>query len=348
MGAETPTTAQMSLGKSAWLIPLTNKVLKVGGGSHHQNPKYDQVITEQVRFQKQDLYRINQEEKNILNILKSSTSVPSQEVTNIASKLPSAAVPVTGSSQTKKLLIVKKPANTGRDPHSLWGDALKQENPLKIEPIQEGQYYNNDDEAYDFELMLRDDKIPFMMMTNDDPNFDNDSIGEMWSEDQPAMIEDLGFLGDEAGEMMLVDPRDIEGCVEVSEAVNKESDGLSQTPEDEFDLLEFVMSSTIGTEDPVFRSLIGDESLFVQEEEVVDVEPTIGIQDSSDLFLTTINAGEIDLLASFDQSTFEPALPAATVLHPNEEEPQLAEILAKKPRGRPRVPRTSMLKPLPK
>ena len=347
MGAQTPTAAQMSLGKSARLIPLANKVLKVGGGNRHQNPKYDQVITEQARHPKQDLYRINHEEKNILNTLKSispSVSSRSQKVTNIASKLPSAsAVPVTGSSQTKTLLIVKKPASTGRDPLSLWGDALKQENPQKVEPLHEGQNYDDDD-AYDFELMLRDDKIPFMMM-NDDANVDDDSIGEMWSEDQPTMIEDLGFLGDE---MTLVDPRDIEGCISVeAEAVNEDSNGLSQTP-DGFDLLEFVMSSTIGTEDPVFRSLIGDELLFVQEEEVDHAQPTIEAQDSADLLLTTIDADEINLLASVDQSTFEPALPAVAVVLPKEEEPELSEVPAKKPRGRPRVPRTSMLKPLPK
>ena len=229
----------------------------------------------------------------------------------------------------KKQLVSKKQANTARDHLSLWGDVEDfQKSPIEYS-IQESRFT-------DFELLP--DNNPLTMT-------DDGSIDEIWSSDQAMMIvdeDDLQIIGGDdvtAEDMMMVDPRDIEGYIvtEEIEIPNVDSSPDLSLP-DGFDLLEFVMDSTIGADDPVFRSHIDDESLFAQDETAV--------QNISVDLLSTIDSDQISFLTSAisaDQvESNEPSLPAVV---PKEEE---IELPAKRPRGRPRVPRTTTLKALPR
>jgi hypothetical protein len=231
--------------------------------------------------------------------------------------------------------VSKKQASTARDHLNLWGDVETKnpESPIEYFSIHESRFT-------DFELLP--DNNPLTMTTDD--------IDEVWRSDQEMMMmivdeDDLHILGDDDvtaddDGMMMVDPRDIEGgCsnIEEIEIPNDDSSPALSLPEG-FDLLEFVMDSTIGPDDPVFRSHIDDESLFLQADD----------QDLPVDLLSTIDCDQISFLTSesvpADQgpTSNEPALPAVV---PKEEE---LELPAKRPRGRPRVPRTSTLKALPR
>ncbi len=232
----------------------------------------------------------------------------------------------------------KKQASTARDHLNLWGDVDEQKNPES--PIE---YFSIHESRFtDFELLP--DNNPLTMTTDD--------IDEIWRSDQEMMMmivddeDDLHILGGDDvtaddDDMMMVDPRDIEGgCsnIEAIEIPNDVDSSPALSLPDGFDLLEFVMDSTIGPDDLVFRSHIADESLFLQDDD----------QDLPVDLLSTIDCDQISFLTSesvpADQgpTSSEPSLPAVV---PKEEE---LEQPAKRPRGRPRVPRTSSLKALPR
>jgi hypothetical protein len=320
----------MSLGKSAWQAS-SNKVTKVGGVSHPK-AKYDKNFAAPTCKQLvQPLIRIATNQA-----IYTATSIPAN-TPNIQANIPiiranTANIP---ANTHKKQLVSKKQASTARDHLNLWGDVETKnpESPIEYFSIHESRFT-------DFELLP--DNNPLTMTTDD--------IDEVWRSDQEMMMmivdeDDLHILGDDDvtaddDGMMMVDPRDIEGgCsnIEEIEIPNDDSSPALSLP-DGFDLLEFVMDSTIGPDDPVFRSHIDNESLFLQDDD----------HDIPVDLLSTIDCDQINFLTSesvpADQgpTSNEPALPAVV---PKEEE---LELPAKRPRGRPRVPRTSSLKALPR
>ena len=327
MGAQTPASAQMSLGKSARQIPPTNlKILKVGGtrqqpvaaaaaryvGQLYVLPEQDQVIKINIPEAQQQVYRIVENYQT------------SPDIANSA---------------------VPRTANTPKDPLNIWGDVCINDDPTQIESSQ------------DFDLLF--DNIPFSML----PEKDQDFIDDMWSSDETMEIGDL-FEEPPASinsdEMMMVDPRDIEGGMEIEAVKVNENMADDLAAPEVFDLLDFVFTSTVGPEDQTFRSLIDDPDLFAQDE--AEQAEIVHNQESMDL-LSTIDAGDLDLLSAVNSGQIsllnavhddqfavpllqiEPALP---IVPKQEEVEEAIEIPAKKARGRPRVPRTSSLKPLPR
>jgi hypothetical protein len=180
----------------------------------------------------------------------------------------------------------------------------------------------------------------------DDDGGDSCDINRFWHSDDAMLIDDAGLLPDVVNDdvMMMVDPRDIEGrSPDASDFVDPSELALP----DGFDLLEFVMDSTIGPDDPVFRSHVGDESalladVFQSGNEHVPAE----VVELPRSLLTTLNLGQIDLTPIAEPAPVPPNQPEVAPKVEVEEEAEV-QPPAKRSRGRPRVPRTNSNKPQP-
>ena len=179
------------------------------------------------------------------------------------------------------------------------------------------------------------------------------SFDQVWGSDETLNInnlfDDLPTIN--CDEMMMVDPRYIEGGMEVENFEVVEVTDDPPAPE-VFDLLNFVVSSTVGTEDQIFKSLIDDPDLFVQDEadqvcivtaqqaEIVENQKAmqgeaIPNTDSMNLLstvevgdldlLSAVNSGQMSLLKAVSDDQFladlfnEPALPATLQQEKNEQ-----------------------------
>jgi hypothetical protein len=341
MGGQTPATAQMSLGKSAWQTPPTSlKILKVGGTRQllgatrnvakvYVHPHQEQIIKRNIHETLEPVYSLQEP------VLESFQ--PSQSRENQAPGVFSvvqAQKPVLESYQpSRENFALPTSATTQKDPHNIWGD-----DPTQIESSQ------------DFDLLFNN--IPITIL----PEKDSDSIDEMWSSEEAL---DIGDFFEEPStinydEMLMVDPREIEGGMEIEDV--EVTDNISGDLEEPvFDLLDFVFTNTVGVEDQTFRSVIDDTDLFVQDEaeqaEFVHCQESMHLLSTIDAggldLLSAVNSGQISLLNAVNDDQYvaspqaEPALPVV----PKQEE---IEVPPKKTRGRPRVPRTTSLKPLPR
>ena len=300
----------MTLAKSSWQTPPTNhKILKVRG------TRQQQAVASR-NAGKLYLHSEQIAETNIAELEVQACTIPESYQPSLAKT--NFAMALSANSQS---LIT-------------WGEEHSYE-PIQIDLLSK----NNLDVAKIFQA----------------------SFDQVWGSDETLNInnlfDDLPTIN--CDEMMMVDPRDIEGGMEIEAIEVNENMADDLAAPEVFDLLDFVFTSTVGPEDQTFRSLIDDPDLFAQDEaeqaeivhnqESMDLLSTI---DAGDLdLLSAVNSGQISLLNAVNDDQFavplqiEPALP---IVPKQEEVEEAIEIPAKKARGRPRVPRTSSLKPLPR
>ena len=313
-GAKMATTAQMSLGKSAWPAPTSShKVLKVGGVRrlHREvNPSVSQVYCESKKATEAFAARSDQ------------TSATAE------------------SLHTRPQLDV-----TARDHLSVWGD---------VEATEEASHFelfNDSKPIYDFDFLSAVGNDAAEMA--DDHLFDNDLFWTS-GEPMMMLDHDNAELLFEAGSdpMLMVDPTDIEGGRAAAAEVAQELPSDLQLPEG-FDLLEFVMDNTFDPDDPVFRQHIGDDALFVEDAPMStdsSVAAAVAVE-SSRQEISTIDFGQLDLLAVAGSAQLPEENPLAPEvdfkMEVEEEMEEDVQPPAKRPRGRPRVPRTSTARPKP-
>lgn len=243
--------------------------------------------------------------------VRSFTLVPSKVIQ------PAEAVATAIDTQAQTQSIVSKDISA-RDHLNLWGDVQD------LKPDQSN--FSTESLNLDFDSHA----VSSLVMAGND--FDV-SLNMFWNsdEDEAVINREDAFASEPNSEMMMVDPREVDGSLDPNvEAVHSAADELSLS--DGFDLLDFVTNSSFGTDDPVFRNHIGDETLFVQD---VVADPVLSTIDPGQLNFVTIAEQEIKPEVFEDQPMIE--------CDHDELQP-----LAKRPRGRPRVPRTSSLKPLTK
>jgi hypothetical protein len=223
-------------------------------------------------------------------------------------KTKSAKTTGPAASATASAASTRKSYFTGNDHLSVWGDDLEISEPGPIDWIQEIE-----------EELPQSDLLPAASVPCEAvPTFEFEFS---WSPDH-VMAAGAAANFDE---MMLVDPRVIEGGNE---------DPVDDSFPDAFDLLEFVTDSSRGTDDPLFRRNIGDDDLFFEDVpfaghsvfDTIDAAPIMMAVDPHAEVKQEPEVQEPEVEEEDEDPTFEPP--------------------AKRQRGRPRVPRTSLLKPL--
>lgn len=300
--------AQMSLGKGAWQPHQTVQIIRMDlGGGLALNQNVQDILIEDII--PVDTY--------------SSSIIPDPRIPSA----PQVVTTVTAARSGKKILMPKKPAFSERNLFSTWGDI---------------PFNSSVDEDQELDFVPYENELTFK---SDD---DELTVGGEWNENNSW--QDLNCSSVQSppcvqntDHMLLVDPKLIEGESLDQDIEENSIEVKMEDNEPSIDLLQFVLDDTFPLDDEAFNNIIGEGLVIPVDEQEVEYS-TLNLNDIGGQVSPSLSDLEL-ILPEADQLKQDTVEPPATPLV--EDQNQELDQPQKRPRGRPRVPRTSQDQKIP-